>query len=74
MDACGADFEALKRVEFFASHEALPSDYERALTRIDSRTNLPYDTSAHFLWIGERTRDLDGAHVDFLSGSATRSA
>ncbi|MHA7264473.1 class II 3-deoxy-7-phosphoheptulonate synthase [Arthrobacter sp. TMN-37] len=67
MDACGADFEALKRVEFFASHEALLLDYERALTRIDSRTNLPYDTSAHFLWIGERTRDLDGAHVDFLS-------
>ncbi len=67
MDACGADFEALKRVEFFASHEALLLDYERALTRTDSRTNLPYDTSAHFLWIGERTRDIDGAHVDFLS-------
>ena len=67
MDACGADFEALKRVEFFASHEALLLDYERALTRTDSRTNLPYDTSAHFLWIGERTRDLDSAHVDFLS-------
>lgn len=67
MAACGADFEALKRVEFFASHEALLLDYERALTRIDSRTGLPYDTSAHFLWIGERTRDLDGAHVDYLS-------
>ncbi|CEA07817.1 Phospho-2-dehydro-3-deoxyheptonate aldolase [Arthrobacter saudimassiliensis] len=67
MDACGADFEALKRVEFFASHEALLLDYERALTRTDSRTGLPYDTSAHFLWIGERTRDLDSAHVDFLS-------
>ncbi|MEG9247721.1 3-deoxy-7-phosphoheptulonate synthase class II [Arthrobacter sp. Soc17.1.1.1] len=67
MDACGTDFEALKRVEFFASHEALLLDYERALTRIDSRTSLPYDTSAHFLWIGERTRDIDGAHVDFLS-------
>ncbi|MUK03146.1 3-deoxy-7-phosphoheptulonate synthase class II [Vibrio cholerae] len=67
MDACGADFEALKRVEFFASHEALLLDYERALTRIDSRTSLPYDTSAHFLWIGERTREIDGAHVDFLS-------
>ncbi|MBG6183982.1 3-deoxy-7-phosphoheptulonate synthase [Arthrobacter sp. CAN_A214] len=67
MDACGADFEALKRVEFFASHEALLLDYERALTRIDSRTSLPYDTSAHFLWIGERTRDIDGAHIDFLS-------
>ena len=67
MDSCGADFEALKRVEFFASHEALLLDYERALTRIDSRTGLPYDTSAHFLWIGERTRELDHAHVDFLS-------
>jgi 3-deoxy-7-phosphoheptulonate synthase len=67
MDSCGADFEALKRVEFFASHEALLLDYERALTRIDSRTGLPYDTSAHFLWIGERTRELEHAHVDFLS-------
>ena len=67
MASCGADFEALKRVEFFASHEALLLDYERALTRIDSRTGLPYDTSAHFLWIGERTRELDHAHVDFLS-------
>jgi 3-deoxy-7-phosphoheptulonate synthase len=67
MDSCGADFEALKRVEFFASHEALLLDYERALTRIDSRTGLPYDTSAHFLWIGERTRELDHAHTDFLS-------
>ncbi|MFT4471496.1 class II 3-deoxy-7-phosphoheptulonate synthase [Arthrobacter sulfonylureivorans] len=67
MDACGADFDALKRVEFFASHEALVLDYERALTRIDSRTGLPYNTSGHFLWIGERTRQLDGAHVEFLS-------
>ncbi len=67
MASCGADFEALKRVEFFASHEALLLDYERALTRIDSRTGLPYDTSGHFLWIGERTRELDQAHVDFLS-------
>lgn len=67
MDACGADFEALKRTEFFASHEALLLDYERALTRTDSRTGQPYDTSGHFLWIGERTRQLDHAHVDFLS-------
>jgi 3-deoxy-7-phosphoheptulonate synthase len=67
MASCGADFEALKRVEFFASHEALLLDYERALTRIDSRTGLPYDTSSHFLWIGERTRELDHAHVDYLS-------
>ena len=67
MHSCGADFEALKRVEFFASHEALLLDYERALTRIDSRTGLPYDTSGHFLWIGERTREIDHAHVDFLA-------
>ncbi|MBB2996308.1 class II 3-deoxy-7-phosphoheptulonate synthase [Paeniglutamicibacter cryotolerans] len=67
MNACGTDFEALKRTEFFASHEALLLDYERALTRTDSRTGQPYDTSGHFLWIGERTRQLDGAHVDFLS-------
>ncbi len=67
MAACGADFDALKTVEFFSSHEALLLDYERPLTRIDSRTGLPYDCSAHFLWIGERTRHVDGAHVDFLS-------
>lgn len=67
MMACGADFEALKRTEFYISHEALLMDYERPLTRIDSRTGTPYNTSAHFVWIGERTRQLDGAHVDFLS-------
>ncbi|MEO7146579.1 MAG: 3-deoxy-7-phosphoheptulonate synthase class II [Terrimesophilobacter sp.] len=67
MMACGADFEALKRTEFYTSHEGLLMDYERPLTRIDSRTGTPYDTSAHFIWIGERTRQLDGAHVDFLS-------
>ncbi|WP_422631963.1 class II 3-deoxy-7-phosphoheptulonate synthase [Pseudokineococcus basanitobsidens] len=67
MAACGADFDALRSTEMFASHEALLLDYERALTRIDSRTRLPYDVSAHFLWIGERTRDVDGAHVDLLS-------
>jgi 3-deoxy-7-phosphoheptulonate synthase len=67
MTACGADFEALKRTEFFVSHEALLMDYERPMTRIDSRTGTPYNTSAHFVWIGERTREIDGAHVDFLS-------
>ncbi|WP_407925024.1 MULTISPECIES: class II 3-deoxy-7-phosphoheptulonate synthase [Brevibacterium] len=67
MEACGADFEALNSVEFFAAHEALLLEYERALTRIDSRTGDPYDVSGHFLWIGERTRQLDSAHVDFLS-------
>jgi 3-deoxy-D-arabino-heptulosonate 7-phosphate (DAHP) synthase len=67
MEAAGADFDELKRVDFFASHEGLLMDYERAMTRIDSRTGLPYDTSGHFIWIGERTRDIDGAHVDFFS-------
>jgi len=67
MRACGADPEEFGGVEFYSSHEALLLDYERALTRIDSRTGLPYDVSAHFLWIGERTRQIDGAHVEFLS-------
>jgi 3-deoxy-7-phosphoheptulonate synthase len=67
MAACGVDFDALRTVEFFASHEALLLDYERPLTRIDSRTGMPYDVSSHFVWVGERTRDLGGAHVDFLS-------
>jgi 3-deoxy-7-phosphoheptulonate synthase len=67
MAACGADFDALRTVDFYASHEGLLLDYERPLTRIDSRTGLPYDCSAHFLWIGERTRELGGAHVDYFS-------
>jgi 3-deoxy-7-phosphoheptulonate synthase len=67
MRACGADPDELRTVEFYASHEALLLPYEQALTRIDSRTGLPYDLSAHFLWIGERTRALDGAHVEFAA-------
>ena len=67
MAACGADPEEFRRVEFFAAHEALVLDYERALTRIDSRTGDPYDVSGHFLWIGERTRQLGGAHLDLVS-------
>ncbi|HEX2705069.1 MAG TPA: 3-deoxy-7-phosphoheptulonate synthase, partial [Candidatus Lustribacter sp.] len=67
MAACGADFDAMRTTEFFAAHEALLLDYERPLTRIDSRTGLPYDTSAHFVWVGERTRELDGAHIDYVS-------
>jgi 3-deoxy-7-phosphoheptulonate synthase len=67
MEAAGADFDELKRVEFYTAHEGLLMDYERPMTRIDSRTGTPYNTSAHFVWIGERTRELDGAHVDFLS-------
>jgi 3-deoxy-7-phosphoheptulonate synthase len=68
MRACGADPEELHAVEFYSSHEALLLDYEQALTRRDPRTGLPYDMSAHFLWVGERTRDLRGAHVEFASG------
>lgn len=67
MAAAGADFDELKRVEFYSSHEGLLMDYERPMTRIDSRTGNPYNTSAHFLWVGERTRELDGAHIDFFS-------
>jgi 3-deoxy-7-phosphoheptulonate synthase len=67
MEAAGADFDELKRVDFYASHEGLLMDYERPLTRIDTRTGTPYATSGHFLWVGERTRDLDGAHIDYFS-------
>jgi 3-deoxy-7-phosphoheptulonate synthase len=66
MHASGTDPAEFRTVEFYSSHEALLLEYERALTRIDSRTGLPYDTSAHFPWIGERTRALDGAHVEFF--------
>jgi 3-deoxy-7-phosphoheptulonate synthase len=67
MKSAGVDPESFKSVDFYSSHEALILEYEKSLTRIDSRTGNPYDVSAHFLWIGERTRQLDGAHVDFAS-------
>ncbi len=67
MEACKVDHAALSQTEFYVSHEALLLDYERPLARIDSRTGELYGTSGHMLWIGERTRELDGAHVDFLS-------
>lgn len=67
MAACGIDFDALRTVDFFVGHEGLLLDYERAMTRIDSVSEVPYVTSGHFIWIGERTRELDGAHVDFFS-------
>ena len=67
MEACGVESSALNQTEFYVSHEALLLDYERPLVRIDSRTGAPYGTSGHMLLIGERTRDLDGAHVEFLS-------
>jgi 3-deoxy-7-phosphoheptulonate synthase len=67
MRACGADPEELRRVEFYSSHEALLLPYEQALTRVDSRSGQRYDVSAHFLWVGERTRAIDGAHVEFAA-------
>lgn len=67
MAACGVDFDALRQVDFFSSHEALLLDYERPLTRTDSRSGKPYATSGHMLWVGERTREIDGAHIDFIS-------
>ena len=71
MAACGIRLDAdptLHEVDFFTSHEALILGYEEALTRRDSLTGDWYDCSAHLLWIGERTRQLDGAHIEFLSG------
>jgi 3-deoxy-7-phosphoheptulonate synthase len=70
MAACGIDLEAtaIHQVDFWTSHEALLLGYEEALTRRDSLTGDWYDCSAHLLWIGDRTRDLDGAHAEFLSG------
>jgi 3-deoxy-7-phosphoheptulonate synthase len=67
MESAGVDPNEFKAVDFYASHEALIIEYEKALTRIDSRTELPYDVSGHFIWIGERTRQMDGAHIDFAS-------
>jgi 3-deoxy-7-phosphoheptulonate synthase len=67
MRAIGADPEQVHTVELFASHEALLLDYERALARVDSRTGLPYAVSGHLLWVGERTRDIRGAHVEFAA-------
>jgi 3-deoxy-7-phosphoheptulonate synthase len=71
MAACGIDLaseRALQEVDVFTSHEALLLDYEEGLTRKDSLTGDWYDCSAHLLWIGERTRDADGAHVQFFAG------
>ena len=73
MSACGINSETLtdlRQVDFYTSHEALLLDYEESLTRLDSLSNDWVDCSAHMLWIGERTRQLDGAHVAFLRGVA----
>jgi 3-deoxy-7-phosphoheptulonate synthase len=71
MEACGIKLtseDALHEVDFWTSHDALILDYEEALTRRDSLTDDWYDCSAHMLWVGERTRQLDGAHCEFLAG------
>ncbi|WNO55070.1 class II 3-deoxy-7-phosphoheptulonate synthase [Stakelama saccharophila] len=71
MEACGIDADSvpqLKATQFYTSHEALLLPYEQALTRADSLTGDWYDTSAHFLWIGDRTRFEGSAHVEFLRG------
>ena len=71
MAACGLTSETtpqIRETDFFTSHEALLLQYEQAMTRVDSLTGDWYDTSAHMLWVGERTRQLDNAHLEFLSG------
>jgi 3-deoxy-7-phosphoheptulonate synthase len=71
MEAIGVTAEsqpALHQVDFFTSHEGLLLNFEEAMTRVDSTSGDWYDTSAHLLWIGERTRQLDGAHVEFFRG------
>ncbi|MDQ6849294.1 MAG: 3-deoxy-7-phosphoheptulonate synthase class II [Actinomycetota bacterium] len=65
MRACGVHDSALEGVELYAGHEALILEYERALTRLED--GRAYDLSGHFVWVGERTRQLDGAHLDFVS-------
>jgi 3-deoxy-7-phosphoheptulonate synthase len=65
MRACGVHDPTLESVELYASHEALILEYERALTRIED--GRAYDLSGHFVWVGERTRQMDGAHLDFVS-------
>ena len=71
MAACGINSETvpqLRGTDFYTSHEALLLPYEQAMTRVDSTSGDWYDTSAHMLWIGDRTRQLDGAHVEFMRG------
>ncbi|HEU0117503.1 MAG TPA: 3-deoxy-7-phosphoheptulonate synthase class II [Alphaproteobacteria bacterium] len=71
MAACnitGETAAAIRETDFFTSHEALLLPYEQALTRVDSTSGDWYDVSAHMIWIGDRTRQLDGAHVEFMRG------
>lgn len=73
MEALGIDIEKtdeINEAHFFTSHEALLLNYEQSLTKQDEDTGLFYDCSAHMLWIGDRTRNLDGAHVEYMSGIA----
>ena len=78
MRACGVDLSTdspIHQVDLFTSHEALLLDYEEAMTRQDSLTGDWYDCSAHLLWVGERTRQIEGAHMEFADrASAIRSA
>ena len=71
MAACGltaGNTPQIRETEFYTSHEALLLNYEQAMTRIDSTSGAWYDTSAHFVWIGDRTRQLDHGHVEFMRG------
>ncbi|MFC4533346.1 class II 3-deoxy-7-phosphoheptulonate synthase [Sphaerisporangium dianthi] len=68
MRACGVDPQRLRSAEFFSSHEGLLLDYEAALTRLDARGGRFYASSAHMLWVGERTRDPGGAHIAYFAG------
>ena len=71
MNACGINDKNVRQLyetDFFTSHEALLLPYEEALTRIDSTTGKWYDVSAHMLWVGDRTRQVDGAHIEFVKG------
>lgn len=71
MKACGIDsqrFPQLHQIDLYTSHEGLLLGYESALSRVDSLTNEWYNVGAHMIWIGERTRDLDGAHVEYMRG------
>lgn len=72
MSACGltTDHPLMTTTDFYTSHECLLLPYEQSLTRLDSTSGLYYDCSAHMVWCGERTRQLDGAHVEFLRGIA----
>ncbi|MFN7902979.1 MAG: 3-deoxy-7-phosphoheptulonate synthase, partial [bacterium] len=69
MQACGmSDLPHVRETDFYTSHESLLLPYEQAMTRVDSTSGDWYACSAHFLWIGDRTRQPEGAHVEFLRG------